>query len=140
MAANHTPVFRLNQWQADDPVLREDFNTDNQTLENALNSLTNNMRFAGNAQVEYSSYTGSGGSKVSLTFDKRPLMVLVMGFDTLLIPGQPSSGHLFYSGSASPSQFQWKDNTVSWNTPTPNTWNNEQGRTYHYFALFHTAH
>ena len=32
MASNHTANFGLNQWAATDPVLREDFNEDNQTL------------------------------------------------------------------------------------------------------------
>ena len=35
-SSNHTPQFSLCQWLAEDPILREDFNEDNQTIESAL--------------------------------------------------------------------------------------------------------
>ena len=35
-SSKHTTQYQLNQWQAGDPVLREDFNSDNLKLENAL--------------------------------------------------------------------------------------------------------
>ena len=38
MASNHTAAFGLNQWAATDPVLREDFNADNQKIEEALSA------------------------------------------------------------------------------------------------------
>ena len=38
MASNHTAHFGLNQWAATDPVLREDFNEDNQKIEEALSA------------------------------------------------------------------------------------------------------
>ena len=36
MASNHTEHFSLNQWQADDQVLRTDFNEDNAKIDSAL--------------------------------------------------------------------------------------------------------
>ena len=139
MAANHTPFYQLNQWQPEDPVLREDFNADNAKLDQALDSLNRQLHCAGNAQVEYSTYTGNGGSTLSLTFHQRPLMVLVMGGESLLIPGQPSSGAIFHTANTAPVQFSWSGNTVSWNTTNADACANVRGRTYHYFALYHTA-
>ena len=39
MASNHTEHFSLNQWQADDQVLRTDFNEDNAKIDSALKVL-----------------------------------------------------------------------------------------------------
>ena len=36
MPANYTPNYQLNQWEASDQVLREDFNRDNTLLDSAL--------------------------------------------------------------------------------------------------------
>ena len=36
MSTNHTPNFNLCQWEADDKVLRSDFNADNQKIDAAL--------------------------------------------------------------------------------------------------------
>ena len=135
MAANQTPVFRLNQWISEDPVLREDFNADNRKLENALNSLTNNLKFAGNAYLETGSYVGNGGGKVSLTLSARPLAVMVLGYESLIIPGQPGSGSIFHTANTTPVSFSWSGNTVTWNTPNGEAWCNGKGRTYQYFAL-----
>ena len=40
MASNHTANFGLNQWAATDPVVREDFNADNASIEEALVEMT----------------------------------------------------------------------------------------------------
>ena len=44
MATNHTEHFQLNQWVPEDAVLREDFNTDNQKLDQALNTLQTGLK------------------------------------------------------------------------------------------------
>ena len=52
MAGNHTEHYGLNQWQAGDQVLREDFNRDNQKLEGALTGLAGQVAGkAGQADV-----------------------------------------------------------------------------------------
>lgn len=135
MAATQTQFFHLNQWLPDDPVLREDFNGDNQKLDSALNTLSNAVRLAGNAHVEYASYVGNGSGTVSLTFSHTPLMVFVMGEHSFLIPGGIQSGTLLHDGSSSGSRFQWKGSTVRWDTPSPAHWNNEKGKQYQYFVI-----
>ena len=139
MAINHTPHFQLNQWNPDDPVLRDDFNADNMRLESALHTLTSAVQTAGNAQLEHSTYVGSGGSSVSLTFRRRPCAVLVTGYDSLLVPGLPAIGHVFHTAPGDPVQFRWSDNTVNWDTPAPQLWANEKGHTYHYYALYSSS-
>ena len=44
MATNQTEHFQLNQWVPEDAVLREDFNTDNQKLDQALNTLQTGLK------------------------------------------------------------------------------------------------
>lgn len=39
MASNQTKNYQLNQWEASDPVLRSDFNSDNAKIEAALTDL-----------------------------------------------------------------------------------------------------
>lgn len=39
MASNHTEKYQLNQWDADDKVIRTDFNEDNAKIEAALAGL-----------------------------------------------------------------------------------------------------
>ena len=46
MASNHTEHFSLNQWQADDQVLRTDFNEDNAKIDAALNDLSGGLAAA----------------------------------------------------------------------------------------------
>ena len=36
MASSYTEHFQLNQWAAEDPVLREDFNADNAKLDKVI--------------------------------------------------------------------------------------------------------
>lgn len=43
MASNHTEHFSLNQWQADDQVLRTDFNENNAKIDAALNDLSGGL-------------------------------------------------------------------------------------------------
>ena len=39
-ATNHTPGYQLNQWEEQDPVLREDFNADNLKIDEVLQTKT----------------------------------------------------------------------------------------------------
>ena len=78
---------------------------------------------------------GNGGGKVSLTLSARPLAVMVLGYESLIIPGQPGSGSIFHTANTTPVSFSWSGNTVTWNTPNGEAWCNGKGRTYQYFAL-----
>ena len=57
-SSKHTTQYQLNQWQAGDPVLREDFNSDNLKLENALAALATALATkAGNDQLSAAEQT-----------------------------------------------------------------------------------
>jgi len=43
MASNQTSNYKLNQWAAEDRIIREEFNTDNQKIETALSGLSTEM-------------------------------------------------------------------------------------------------
>ena len=143
MASNSTPTFGLNQWQADDPVLREDFNSDNQKLEHALTML-------GNCRVAYGSYVGTGekgpDAPCHLELGFKPMILflnttgglgnhdLVCWFAPIERPYESSQGNQYY--------VSWGDTGVSWYMTTNNVsfdtadyQFNEEGYTYTYTAL-----
>ena len=132
---NYTKNYQLNQWDAGDRVLREDFNEDNRKIDEALSK-------CGNCKVELGSYVGTGEKgeyhRNSLTFPRRPLLVYIMGENPGLFPGRAEKGmitvvtnsHLF---------FNWNGNTLRWyHSNYIRDQLNEEGVTYHYFALYET--
>lgn len=143
MASNSTPVFGLNQWLAEDAVLREDFNADNQKLEQALSLL-------GNCRVVSGSYVGTGQvgpdapCRLELGFKPMILFLNTAGgtnnYATVcwFAPiEQPYSGTPYYT-----RHVTWDDTGVSWyltalnpSENTPEFQFNEEGHTYTYTAL-----
>ncbi len=93
-STNKTPYYQLNQWVADDSVLRTDFNLDNSKIDQALRSVTPVSGF----------YTGTGEGKtqtISLGFQPRILLVFPMG--GLCLDGRKLPFGLSVDGY--PSQF-----------------------------------
>lgn len=137
-----TSSYQLNQWEATDRILREDFNADNRKIEAALNAA---RAAAGNCRIVLGSYEGTGGSgenhPCTLTFDFQPLLVLL---DTgvadtyntvpvhymLTYPAVEMGYSLNYPGTLS-----WEGQTVRWYNKDAATQLNEDGRTYYYIAL-----
>ena len=73
MASGQTSNYGLNQWAAEDPVLRTDFNRDNAKLDAALFDMA--------TRITVGSYTGDGTSEtrtISLPFT--PQLVLLSGY------------------------------------------------------------
>lgn len=71
-STNKTPYYQLNQWVADDSVLRTDFNLDNSKIDQTLKNLTPVSGY----------YTGTGEAStqtVSLGFRPRILLIFPMG-------------------------------------------------------------
>lgn len=143
MVSNSTPNFGLNQWQADDPVLREDFNADNQKLEHALSML-------GNCRIFSGTYTGTG------TFGENAPCHLELGFKPLLLFVNTSknyvdNGHAVwfhpmatcYHPTNENIKFQltWEDTGVSWYISCSSSYLtatnqfNEEGTEYTFLAL-----
>lgn len=70
-----TENYQLNQWEASDRILREDFNNDNLKLENALEGL----KTLCNCQIYLLPYTGTGETgPITHTFPHRPMFVIFM--------------------------------------------------------------
>ena len=143
MASNHTVHFGLNQWAATDPVLREDFNADNASIEEALAEMTAELEGKGNLYFECGSYVGTGeftsANPNTLTFSKRPLFVLVACEDsTSIFPGLVAQGNNtpLSGGSSSSCHYTWSGNTLSWYSGANNyVQMNMDGKTYRYLAV-----
>lgn len=75
-SSDKTSRLALNQWAADDPFLREDFNADNRKLDAAFAAL-------GDTRCADGNYTGtSAPQKITLGF--RPKLVLISGFRRMM--------------------------------------------------------
>lgn len=72
MASNQTANFGLNQWAAEDSVLREEFNADNAKIDAALAALGRELIYTG-------SYVGDGTSKRTIQLPITPKFIILMG-------------------------------------------------------------
>ena len=72
MAANYTANYNLCQWEATDQVLRTDFNADNVKVDGLLAERT--------CQFYTSSYVGAGSGTRTLTFPKKPMLIIIVGY------------------------------------------------------------
>ena len=69
-----TQHYQLNQWAADDQVLRTDFNADNAKIDAALGAVK-----GCNCQLYFQAYTRNGeNGPVVHTFPYRPMAVIIM--------------------------------------------------------------
>ena len=62
---NYTPNYQLSQWEAGDPVLRADFNADNQKIEAAIKALEGAISglSAQIPEIVTGTYTGDGAAE-----------------------------------------------------------------------------
>jgi len=104
MASNQTSNYKLNQWAAEDRIIREEFNTDNQKIETALSGLSTEMGKRAtqtalnnlsttlnstistglskkygtdNAYIKSGSYTGTGTATITINTGFKPSLVMV---------------------------------------------------------------
>ena len=114
-----TQNYQLNLWEGEDRILREDFNADNMKTEQALAEVAEQAAMVskcGNCQLYYGTYTGTGSGATTLSFQKKPLMVTIMGDNIWItaVQGAPvaigkNAGQL-YSGY---NDVTWSGNSVS---------------------------
>ena len=126
MASNQTANFGLNQWEATDKVLREDFNADNAKIDAALAA-------AGNCKIAAGSYVGTGtygkGSPTTLSFRFTPKLLLLLPYSDqknacMASNGTPSLlainwGHtetftMYGTADVLKNHLSYSGNTVSW--------------------------
>ena len=151
MASHQTTNFQLCQWEADDEVLRTDFNADNLKIENALSAIKTVADVAftpENSPIAAGSYVGNGAVKRKIEVGFTPRAVFVMRRD-----GQCTTGGYYYSGlavagsDANGQEFKtgaiWSDEdtmvAITEDGFYVNFCNlvrtNASGDTYHYIAL-----
>ena len=144
MASGQTTHYDLNQWAAEDQVVREEFNGDNARIDAALNQLQ-----SGSLHTAVGSYVGTGQHGQSapnhLDFDFVPKVVIltinetaVLECGTVLIAGQTLSagiGSSYMGSSAINLTVSWAGTGLSWYADNTATQLNEAGTTYFYFAL-----
>ena len=142
-----TQNYNLCQWEAEDRIMRSDFNADNQKIDAAL---------AAGVKIATGSYTGTGEYGAShpntLTLDFAPKLLVMLYNDTTII-GEPYvlrggiimaavGGWIAPTASKNdPADFyavvsQVSGNTVSWYSATgADKQSNISGVTYHYVAI-----
>lgn len=147
MASSQTSNYGLNQWAAEDRVLREEFNQDNAKLDNALQTIP---RFVNGSYVG----TGKSGKNnpcvLNLGFQPKMLILNTQELDTyngvgkyyFLFPGVTSFP---VPDSNSYNTLLWRADGVSWYYTSYSSsdtdeekayWQyNTKGKTYSYIAV-----
>ena len=144
-----TSLYNLNQWVAEDRILREDFNADNAKIEAAIKGLEAStaqaLAAAGNCKIMTGSYVGNGTYGASnpntLTFQFKPLFVFLnTGSPSpsntiprnyiLTHPSTPMGFNLNNMGNVS-----WSDSSVSWYNADATNQLSESNVTYWYIAI-----
>lgn len=154
-----TEHYHLNQWEPADRVLMTDFNEDNRKIDEALgaiqtqvaakasqaelSALTVQLAKKGNCRIETGSYTGTGTAGMlkgnRLTLSGRPLLLVIAGDYTMIVPGLVDSGKSVpvATGGNGYNSFSWSGNTLSWhNYDSASTQLNTEGRIYQYYAVY----
>ena len=120
MASGQTQNYQLNQWAAEDQVLRTDFNADNAKIDAALAEMGAQIpRFISG------SYTGTGtygpDGACELHFGFTPKMVFLNTQEMTSYNSQPKYYILFSGmtwfpepGSGSPNYLTWLEDGISW--------------------------
>ena len=138
-----TTKYQLNQRAGEDRILREDFNADNAKTEQALAAVAEQAALIskrGNCEVYYGSYVGTGSGATKLNFEKKPLLVTIMGYNIWItaVQGAPvaiakNAGTTSYGNNTA----TWSGNSVSLANTDNNMYGqcNEKTETYYVVAL-----
>ena len=148
---NQTTNYQLSQWDAEDRILREDFNADNAKLEQALAGIAETLAKCGNCKIWATSYKGNGATTTSITFPVKPLLFFVKGGDTFLAASTIGDNaqvqgcvnvYSNYNNYFTPPSctLTWSGNTASLAEATYREKHaNVSGTTYHVIAFYTEA-
>ncbi|RHR10681.1 hypothetical protein DWX58_04665 [Pseudoflavonifractor sp. AF19-9AC] len=144
MASGQTSNYGLNQWAAEDKVMRTEFNEDNAKIDAALKNF-------GNCHIVTGSYIGSGEYGTGIyataldfaeTLGKAPELLIVRCSDSspsglVLLKGMTTT---FYTLSHSWSSayfldLNWTATGVSWTGDSTAAQHSEKGKIYLYVAF-----
>ena len=139
MASGQTSNYKLNQWAAEDKVIRTEFNEDNAKIDVALQSLKTGK---GNCKIITGQYTGNGEydqyHKRTLSFPEQPLMVFIQGNRNCWMIYGSEMASVDGGNTGGFAQIVWSGNTVSWYGYSDYDHLNVAGVTYRYTALIVT--
>ena len=148
MASNQTSNFQLSQWEADDEVLRADFNRDNLKIETALSGLTQQAQSLAsslsaaygpdNPPYVFGSYTGTGEDAHSLDFGFLPRAVIIFsgdGYGLICIRPATNSPVLKSAGSGSCSLSWTETGLTLYRKDYPADALNLEGESYYYLSI-----
>ena len=143
MASNQTSHLGLNQWSAEDQVLRTEFNADNRKIDEAVALL-------GNCRIVQGSYVGTGKAGADypcqLSFGFKPMIVFMNTNQHY-----PESEHLVWTRPGLAFTYPmdgsviyhptWEDRGIQWYATaggvaaSANQQLNVEGVEYHYTVL-----
>ena len=146
-----TANYGLNQWDAGDRIMMEDFNADNAKVEQALGDHEERVSTLEAASAGFgscvfyaTSYKGTTNdvSTPSLTFPHKPMVLLVgnpdAGYTNLIAwQGQPKARVV--GGTGYDINLTWEGNTVSWTGYNSEYTLNKNNVTYYVLALLDAA-
>ncbi len=143
MSSNHTEHYSLSQWEAEDKVLRTDFNEDNEKIDEVLGAHAVRLDKLGNCGIEHFAYVGNDGygtaSPTVIRFSRQPVMLLVIGDDgSVAFANRFSASYLcVHTGKVIPGSASWSGGRISL-VQIGNSLNqmNLKGRSYHAFGFF----
>ncbi len=134
MSSNHTEHYSLSQWEAEDKVLRTDFNEDNEKIDGALKGLTQSR----NCQFHCITYKGDGQLSRTLSFPKRPVFLMIVGSNTnqCLVTVRDCPNASSHGAGVAIINVAWSGNkiTLSYTSHTDYLCN-QMGGTYYAFAM-----
>jgi hypothetical protein len=132
-----TEHYQLNLWDAEDAILREDFNADNEKIEAALADIA-----AGGVKIANGHYTGDGASAVHLNVGFNPKLLIICGPDPdyrmMYLEGMTSVYTYVKRGATTAYSYAVtvEDGTVSWGTNSERSYFlNADGTKYFWFAV-----
>ena len=139
-----TANYGLNQWDAGDRILREDFNADNARVDAALAEqgaelATHAAQLAllGNAAVYNESFKGTGTTTVTRTFPGKPVAIIVgstTGYQFVASRGMEQA-YPHYSNGMVTVSLTWGDRSITWSGSSSSNAMNSGNSTYHIAVL-----
>ncbi len=156
MASSYTEHYRLNQWEAEDPVRRVDFNEDNAQIDAALKDVADGLseevsaRMSavaalnaavarrGNCQIETSAYTGDGEQFRTISFPAVPKLIILIANQRLALIAQDNSVNFYINNGLSFNTVitSWNGSQLTFSVNGPVHYLNTAGWAYTVIAFY----
>lgn len=103
----------------------------------AVNTINTQLAARGNCQIYYGTYVGDGATTRTLTFPRKPLLVIVMGSNIILrtVQGAPYAMCRTNGDGGELAKATWSDNSLTWQGTSLSYICNVANITYHMVVL-----